>query len=243
MVSDLEFHERIAPLRSAQMGTEVMAPLLHSLVRFTRPKRVLEIGSGYTSLFILRALAQNMEDEGRERDALARDSQAPPGYPLAYPPYYARAESSVPVLHTIDSLTHPATTARSVTDVAAQLGLADHLRFHHSDFRGYAGSFDADDTPFDLVWMDAGAWHLYLAFFEEYWPLIDPAGGLWVVHSTQTNLAGAAFVTKLKLLQATEGFNDLEILSLVEPHKFTQNSTTLIRRISDYEENILTERA
>ena len=36
-----------------------MGPLLYSLIRFVKPRRVLEVGAGYTSLWILQALADN----------------------------------------------------------------------------------------------------------------------------------------------------------------------------------------
>ena len=41
---------------SPGMGTEVMAQVLHSVVRFTRPAVTLEIGAGFTTMAILRAL-------------------------------------------------------------------------------------------------------------------------------------------------------------------------------------------
>ena len=42
------------------MGTELMAPLLYSLVRFVRPQTILEIGLGYTTPW----LAKGIEDNG-----------------------------------------------------------------------------------------------------------------------------------------------------------------------------------
>ena len=43
----------------AHMGCENMGPLLYALCRFAKPRRVLEIGAGYTSLWLLQALADN----------------------------------------------------------------------------------------------------------------------------------------------------------------------------------------
>ncbi|MFO0754952.1 MAG: class I SAM-dependent methyltransferase [Byssovorax sp.] len=51
-------------------GTEHMAPFLYSLVRMVRPMRVVEFGSGYTTLFVLRALADNKKEIEEERRAL-----------------------------------------------------------------------------------------------------------------------------------------------------------------------------
>jgi hypothetical protein len=35
---------------------ENMGPLLYTLIRFTKPRRILEVGAGYTSIYILQAL-------------------------------------------------------------------------------------------------------------------------------------------------------------------------------------------
>jgi predicted O-methyltransferase YrrM len=41
------------------MGTELMAPLLYSLIRFVRPQRILEIGLGYTTPWLIKGLEDN----------------------------------------------------------------------------------------------------------------------------------------------------------------------------------------
>ena len=40
----------------AGMGTESVAPFLRSLVRMIRPYRILEVGAGYTTPFLLEGL-------------------------------------------------------------------------------------------------------------------------------------------------------------------------------------------
>jgi hypothetical protein len=42
------------------MGTENVGPLLRALVQMLRPKRILEIGAGYTTPFLLEAIVNNM---------------------------------------------------------------------------------------------------------------------------------------------------------------------------------------
>ena len=59
MPLDQEFLAVAQKAYSSTMGTENMAPLLYSLARFTRPRNVLEIGAGYTTLFLLQAMADN----------------------------------------------------------------------------------------------------------------------------------------------------------------------------------------
>ena len=48
MPLDAKFYDTIAPLAVPGYGTEEVGPLLYSLVRMTRPRRVLEVGLGFT---------------------------------------------------------------------------------------------------------------------------------------------------------------------------------------------------
>ena len=66
------FLRAAAPLYNLHMGAENMGPMLYALVRFTKRVLVLEIGAGYTSLFLLQAL----HDNARELDAFARNHAA-----------------------------------------------------------------------------------------------------------------------------------------------------------------------
>src|SRR5215472_4603928 len=142
-----EFLDVIEPLdKNWSMGVELVSPLLHSLIRCTKPRSVLEVGAGYSSIFILQALADNLE-EHRERQHLLKGhvrSDQHTGMrrllkgrhplPLARPEYYGQDYS--PVLSIIDDVSHPATSAREVESIAAQLNLSPLLRFHKGDFRG-----------------------------------------------------------------------------------------------------------
>src|SRR5262245_55998177 len=57
-------------------GTEHIGPLLYSLVRMTRPEHVVEFGTGYTTLFVLQALADNVADIAAERQLLREKTLA-----------------------------------------------------------------------------------------------------------------------------------------------------------------------
>lgn len=47
------------------MGVENAGPLLYSFVRFTKCKNIVEVGAGYTTLFLLQALKDNEEEMER----------------------------------------------------------------------------------------------------------------------------------------------------------------------------------
>ena len=53
-VHSAAFLEAVHSANDPHMGVENMGPLLHALIRFTKPKRVFEIGAGATSLYILQ---------------------------------------------------------------------------------------------------------------------------------------------------------------------------------------------
>ena len=73
---DPTFLEAVKSLLSPWTGTELMAPLLYTLARFTRARTVLEGGSGYTTPFLAKALADNAYAVEEERRALQEKKTA-----------------------------------------------------------------------------------------------------------------------------------------------------------------------
>ena len=65
--------------------------------------------------------------------------------------------------------------------------------------------------------------------------MVSPNGGLLLLHSTLTNVTCRAVLDEFKRRQSGPEFNDFEVLSLLEPHKYQQNSVTLIRRTSAFQ--------
>jgi predicted O-methyltransferase YrrM len=227
------------------MGVELASPLLYSLIRFSRPQSVLEIGAGYSSAFMLKALADNVEDFARESEIMKGRPRADKQerlewvknkvlhgrhpLPLAMPEHYDAPYR--PTLSVIDNMSHSSGTAGQVLKIAEQLKLNQLLRFLEGDFRGMSKTFPKELLPLDFVWFDCGAYNEYRDFVEEYWNLINPNGGLLILHSTLTNFQIRSIVSDLKLRQATDDFNKFEMCSLLEPHKWRQNSMTLIRML------------
>jgi hypothetical protein len=75
MPLDIELLQVAEELRVPVMGSETVAPLLYFLVRFTWPRKVLEVGTGYTTPFIARALADNTADYQRSSIQLVAKSR------------------------------------------------------------------------------------------------------------------------------------------------------------------------
>ena len=242
------------------MGSELcirdrnMAPLLGALVRFVKPRVVLEVGAGYTSAFLLQALADNVAELASLRRLLR--SRATADWPhlnwLVEPAvvdgyHWAR-------LVCVDNLAHAGTAARARAAVARELGLDDLLEVVEADALAHADELAAEeddgggDGEIDLLWVDFGDGDSLDRFFEKYWPLVNARGGLIVVHSTLTNAAARAWLARMKARARAGDDAELglfDVLSLLEPHKMRQNSCTLIQRRGypgdEYSEPIYTQ--
>lgn len=207
-----------APLYSPYMGVERMAPLLYDLVRFIKPRRVAEIGAGYTSLFLLEAL----RDNDRE---LARIGRL--GHPkLLDWPWTVQVTEEPAQLVCVDSCDHQAQSAVHVENAASRAGLTQYLApFQRKD------AFDAtfEEESLDFVWLDFGVSDRLDAFLTDVvFPALRP-GAFVAVHSTLTNTATRDWLETIR-----DGTNPLapcfHHISLLEPHKRFQNSCTLLQK-------------
>lgn len=165
---DRSFLHTCRPLHAQHMGCENMGPLLYSLIRFTKARQVLEVGAGYTSLWILQALADN--DAELARCAAAVDAD---GYRVAQAEWMVAASETatgdgatehgdwIPTpstahcwaaevsaqrcsqLHAIDDMGAAEGgnrgTAHLVCDAASRLGLRRYLSLHEGDAYSLAG--------------------------------------------------------------------------------------------------------
>src|SRR5919108_2855145 len=155
-----DFWSAVEQLRASRMGTELMGPLLYSLIRSLRPRSVVEAGMGYTSPFIAQALADNVDDFNAEilqleaklqlfekhrqvivdhqrEDELRRFHMeclcSDP--PLASPAYYCSEYK--PIYYAIDEMTNKESSAPKVMAVLQQLNLLHVVEFHQSGFRAF----------------------------------------------------------------------------------------------------------
>jgi predicted O-methyltransferase YrrM len=196
-----------APLFSPQMGVENMSPLLYSLVRFFKPARVLEVGAGFTSLFILQALADNAA-EVRQYQRLAMEqhqhqqelqhgkniSASACFLPDGTTPWCVegwlekerqRQRHMRTMLHSVDKLA----SASRVRQIAQAMGTDQHLRLHVADI--FEPMFDSklDEGlggagPLDMIWLDFGSGEDLPDVTGRLWRRLRPGGLLLVSNST-----------------------------------------------------------
>ncbi|MET7312314.1 hypothetical protein ABZS68_36115 [Streptomyces sp. NPDC005571] len=236
-VSDADFRAAVKKLWVPGMGTEVVAPLLAQLVRLHRPRRVLEVGMGYTTPFLAAALAEVERDARAEARALAAKSRAhlAGGTPLddiwlyTEPPLLAPAfyqEPYRPRFVAVDDLSIEASSAGRALGVLAELGLDDRVQVVNADLHDCAELLPDDLFPIDMAWVDA--WEC-LHFFEHFWERINPDGGLVVMHYLMTYPEGESILEYFAEVQHSRP-GELEMINLLEPHKLGQNSITILRR-------------
>jgi predicted O-methyltransferase YrrM len=235
---DAEFLHSVEELRVPIMGSESVAPLLYTLVRFTRPRRVLEVGSGYTTAFIARALADNAADFQQARPfvaAKARDflrvqpnlQQQKAWYktepPFASPLFYTSPYK--PIFVAVDSLAIASSSASQVSSILDRVGLGGIVTMLNGDLRQLHERVVQHCAPIDFAWVDCDQ---SITVFEQYWPDMNPADGVLLFHWLLTDRNGEAVLEYFKSKQRIR--NDFEIVSLWEPHKIAQNSITIIRK-------------
>nr|AHB82067.1 methyltransferase [Jahnella sp. MSr9139] len=233
-------------------GTEHMAPLLYSLIRMVRPRTVVEFGSGYTTLFTLRALADNADDVRAERQLLREKTLAVAGgtlstmltedgkpHPVAMqwyssggkacavdPGYYLDAYE--PRLFSFERQPHDHPYVQAMRDAVEQLELQRLFEpFYGAQFS--AKALPQGALPVDLAWNDDNA---YREFFEEFWEVLNPRGGLLIFHNVPASDEWWYAIEWMKEQRAAA--KDLEVLILQEPHKLNQNGCAILRRVSEY---------
>ena len=257
MFLDNTFYQSIKKLKAPRAGTELMGPLLHSFIRTVRPANVLEVGMGYTTPFILKALTDNRNDflleleqlQNKNRDYLTKiegeetkilkqgskplvlmDEWIAKDPPLAAPEFYTNIYE--PVLHAIDNFSSSNSFSSNVQDVLRTMNLDKYLKTYNGDFRDFKDKVIEDGRYIDFVWFDCGNAEDYKDFVEEYWNAINPDGGYLLLHSTLNRYSFHSVMTYFKSKIGTSEFNDIEVLSLLEPHKLTQGSVTMIKKIT-----------
>ena len=111
-------------------------------------------------------------------------------------------------------------------DVLRETGLDEWVTIVNADLRDSIDRLPDGFHPIDLAWVDA--WEC-LYFFDHFWELINPDGGLVVMHYLMTYPEGEAVVRYIGEF-ARRHPGELETVNLLESHKLMQNSVTILRR-------------
>lgn len=238
-VLDRNFLSQTECLYNPHMGAENLGPLLYSFLRFTKKRRVVEIGAGYTTLWILQALKDNDDEMERIRDLNNDEKCRLLDWPWTAPPL-DRYDAEDASLLTIDDCEHKKETATGARAVSKGLGLEGYMRFMKADAFKLALAKDS----VDVMWCDFGVGNRMKDFVSSIWPSLRN-GGFLLCHSTLTNQRTRDWLEAARSHQGEDmtGFPTDEYVevSLLEPHKHYQNSVSVFQKRKEYEEPVYSE--
>ena len=186
-------------------GTENVGPLLRALVQMIRPQRILELGQGYCTPFLLDGLKANEKiyDEGN-----------------LDPSYKKWHESNNdPRLVVIDVATLPQLDSKYV----------EHIQ---GTFQGKSQELFDKYGEFDMVWFDCGGPEDYQDFVQEYWNICSH---YMFFHYTffqgQPTTAVDAISVAIDGWARLMGSSNVQRFDILEPHKAGQGSITMLRKV------------
>ena len=187
------------------MGTENVGPLLRTLVQMARPQRILEIGAGYTTPFILDGLKANEE--------MFDDGNLDPRYEKWY------KSNNDPKLVIIDTDSLPQLESKYV----------EHIQ---GKFQGRSQELFDKYGEFDMVWFDCGGPEDYQDFVQEYWNICSH---YMFFHYTffqgQSTTAVDAISVAIDGWARLMGSSNVQRFDILEPHKAGQGSITMLKKV------------
>ncbi len=249
-------------------GTEHVAPLLYSLIRMLRPETVVEFGTGYTTPFILRALKENAEDFKRHQKILKKkaiknysklsDSQSrsiddledwwqdditqevygqEPILPK--PDYYLK--SYKPHLFSFEVLPAEDKYVEKLSRHVEQMKLDRYFTLYAgARVKNYVELLPEGRKTIDFAWNDFGNKH---RFFSETYDSVNANGGIMAFHNTTNSELDFKEDLDMVLEEIETRVNkrECELMTFVEPHKFTQRSITLLKKLEQFNEEYYCE--
>ena len=200
--------------------TENVSLFLYSLIKCVRPYKILEVGFGYSTLFIAKAI-DDIRKEDITKESFFTPEKITEGHWVHSGPTY------IPDFTCVDS--RQIMGCNPNVKVFEDEELIQYVNIVETDFRYF---LDNTDGNYDLIWLDFGppTTHEYKQYYKSVMKRLNPGGSI-VIHSTVSNYVARLFLTELKL--ELKGNSDIELMTFVEPHKKQQSSFTIIKKNVD----------
>ena len=200
-------------------GTEKVGPFLGSLIEMVRPQKILEVGFGYTTPFLIESLKNNFE--------LVWDDNCDPEYlKNKYDPKLVIIDNQ-----SLEKNTNRAKQRRNFLK-EQPTNLVD---FIEGDFTqsSIVSQVKENYSQFDLCWFDCGGPEEYQFFIDNYFNMIKEFS---IFHFTffkgEENKNGKIISKCLSEYLRSTGSN-MQRLDIIEPHKFKQGSITILRKVNN----------
>ena len=197
------------------MGTENVAPFLRTLIQMVRPQRILEIGAGYTTPFLLNGLENNKTiiDEGN------LDKKYVEWHEKHYDPK----------LVIIDNMS----LGEFKKDFSNNID-SKYIEFVQGDFKDKSQELFEKYGEFDFVWFDCGGPQEYEVFMREYW---DICSKYVIFHFTyyqgKPNRNLEILMQHINAHKRLIGGSTVHRIDILEPHKERQGSITMFKKIKE----------
>ena len=204
-------------------GTENVSLIMYSLIKSIRPKKLIEVGAGYTSFFILESL----KDIKKEIDLEIKNKNITEYFEGTFQEYINQWGDYSPSFNIVEDFSHD-DTPKNLEQILLQRDNDKYCNFIRTDLFDYIDKYKAQ--RYDFVWLDYGDGPTFMEVFNFFFQNLNE-NGIIVFHSTESNLWGRYFTSQVKLLQQTR--NDIEMITVLEPHKHFQNSFSIFRKTSN----------
>jgi predicted O-methyltransferase YrrM len=242
-------NEQFEKLLDNHYLTENVSLLIYSLIKTTRPLKVIEFGAGYSTICIAKAFQDIQKEEFNPiinpeqwdffRKTYSRNSESV--YRQRLYEFYKLCfvEDSLhtgknynPSLTTIDNSAEVgvSNSYNSIPSILEELNLSQYVKFVNSDWMDKIKNLGESDY-FDFIWIDIGSGLEYKEIFDLIFPKLNSAGIL-AFHNVATNVASRYFLAEMKLKCKLS--DEFEMMTLWEPHKKRQNSIVLFKKTCDY---------
>jgi hypothetical protein len=208
-------NKQFTELLPNQFLTENVSLVLYSLIKTCRPKNIIEVGAGYSSLFLSKAIEDTKQQDYSGYVSALNDD------------HLIHTSNYDPKFNIIDNF--KMTNSISNTEqVLKDNDLYKNINFINADIFEF---IKTDNAVYDFVWLDVGGGLEYSQLFDHFYKNL-PTNGIIIIHSTVGNLAGKLFMTEMLLRNCSD--KSFEMMTFEEPHKTVQNSFTIFKKHGNY---------
>ncbi len=155
---------------------------------------------------------------------------------LMNPAYYVEERRSK--LYCVDDhVSSESSSARRVMSKLRELELATFVSHHVGNFWSFNFTdIAAGHTPFDLIWIDipVSVKNVVSLLSGGYWKLLNPNGGLLIMHDMLSNEGGQVLVQEWFKADQQKRFGEFEFVAMLEPHRVIQNSFVMLRKVTKF---------
>ena len=200
--------------------TENVSLFLYSLIKTCRPKNILEIGAGYSTHFIIKAIEDIQNDDYEfllPKESLIENHEQ---YTNSYNPNFTIVDNFHWQEENIKR--------ELLKQIKQSAPYSVRLKFVEMCAKDFVL---VDESPYDFVWVDFGDGTENEYIFHKFFKNLEE-GGFIIIHHTCTTLIGKLFLAEMSFLNKREDL--FEMMSFVEPHKTRQNSFTVFKKLKKY---------